>query len=110
MADYAKLRSDLVSSSTVIEGATVHNVKDPVTGSYFRLREPEYWLIHQLDGETSCGEIAARFVGKFGLDITAGAVKQFVATLEKLFFLEGSRSEQAVSRRSYSREERGSLF
>ncbi len=110
MADYAKLRSDLVSSSTVIEGATLHNVKDPVTGSYFRLREPEYWLIHQLDGDTSYDEIATRFVGKFGHDITADAVKQFVATLEKLFFLEGSRSEQAVSRRSYSREERGSLF
>ncbi len=110
MADYAKLRSDLVSSSTVIEGATLHNVKDPVTGSYFRLREPEYWLIQQLDGDTSCDEIAARFVGKFGLDITAEAVEQFVVTLEKLFFLEGSRSEQAISRRSYPREERGSLF
>ncbi len=110
MPSYAKLRRDLVSSSTEIDGAVVFNVKDPLTGTYFRLREPEFWLINQLDGETAYDVIARNFRDKFDLDISAENVEQFVGALEKLFFLENTRSEQAVSRRSYGAERRRSLF
>ena len=50
MPAYAKLRSDLVSSKTSSGDSVVYTVKDPITGTYFRLREPEYWLVNQLDG------------------------------------------------------------
>ena len=86
MPSYAKLRRDLVSSSTEIDGAVVFNVKDPLTGTYFRLREPEFWLINQLDGETAYDVIARNFRDKFDLDISAENVEQFVGALEKLFF------------------------
>ncbi|TET96673.1 MAG: HlyD family efflux transporter periplasmic adaptor subunit [Candidatus Zixiibacteriota bacterium] len=110
MPTYAKLRSDLVSSSAVVDGVTVNNIKDPVTGNYFRLREPEFWLIQQLDGRTSYEEIAERFREKFNLSLTADAVIQFVDRLEKLFFLENTRAEQELSRKSYSAGKGQSLF
>ena len=110
MPKYARLRSDLVSSQAVVDGVTVYNIKDPITGNYFRLREPEFWLIHQLDGITSCEEIAKRFQEKFNQSLTAEAVVHFVSQLEKLFFLEDTRVEQELSRKSYGVGREGSLF
>ncbi len=110
MAVFAKLRSDLVVSQAVIDGATVYNIKDPLTGSYFRLREPEYWLIQQLDGKTSPEELARKFQEQFQLSITPEAVTQFIGTLRKLFFLEDSRSEQELSRMSAAATQKKSLF
>ena len=110
MSAYAKLRDDLVVSPTVIEGETVYNIKDPIKGTYFRLREPEYWLVNQLDGVTSYVQIADRFRSKFQLNISEENVLQFVQALEKLYFLDNARAEQAVSRTSYLIDKHGSLF
>ncbi|MFH2047906.1 MAG: site-2 protease family protein [bacterium] len=110
MSDYAKLRSDLVAASAEVDGATVFNIKDPITGSYFRLREPEYWLINQLDGKTSYEEVANRFREKFNFNIDAAGVTKFVALLEKLFFLDDGRAEQAISRASYNAARGKSFF
>ncbi|MEA2030607.1 MAG: hypothetical protein U9N55_03295 [candidate division Zixibacteria bacterium] len=102
MSRPAKIRSDLVSVPTEVDGTTVYNIKDPITGSYFRLREPEYWLINQLDGKTSYDDIVRRFQDKFQLNITSDAIGQYVQLLGKLFFLDDGRAEQAVSRASYN--------
>lgn len=110
MSSYAKLRNDLVTATAVIDGQEVVNIKDPIRGNYFRLRPPEFWLISQLDGKTPYDIIAERFREKFNLNIDADAVKQFVDVLETQFFLENTRAEQQVSRRSYGNEERKSLF
>ncbi len=106
MEQYAKLRNDLVTSETVIDGQDVVNIKDPLRGNYFRLRAPEFWLISQLDGVTSYDEIAQKFREKFNANIDANAVLQFVGMLESQFFLENSRSEQATSRKSYGSEKK----
>jgi len=98
MALLPKLRSDLVSSPSEVEGKIVYTVKDPVGGNYFRLREPEHWLIHQFDGESSPEQIAERFRQKFDLNITAADVSQFVSVMDRLLFLENSRSEQTTGR------------
>jgi multidrug efflux pump subunit AcrA (membrane-fusion protein) len=98
MSEYAKLRRDLISSPTEIDGETVYTIKDPITGQFFRLREPEHWLVHQLDGNRSPDEVAARFREKFGMNLGAAEVQQFIDMLGKLFFLEDSRSEQELSR------------
>ena len=110
MSSYAKLRNDLVTANAVIDGQEVVNIKDPLRGNYFRLRPPEFWLISQLDGETSYEQVAERFKSEFNLNIDANAVLQFVEVLESQYFLENSRSEQQVSRRSYGNEDRKSLF
>ncbi len=110
MASYAKLRTDLVTAQVEIDGQTVYNIKDPITGNYFRLREPEYWLINQLDGKTSYENIAAGFQETFGFDIDADTIAKFVARLEELYFLDDGRAEQATSRLSYNATRGKSLF
>ena len=110
MSTYAKLRTDLVSAPAEIDGQTVYNIKDPITGNYFRLREPEFWLISQLDGKTSYDELNIRFRDKFGMEIGVENIQKFVTLLEQKFFLEDQRAEQAVSRKSYGRDDKNSLF
>ena len=110
MSGHPKLRSDLVSSQSVVDGATVFTVKDPVGGNYFRLREPEHWLIHQFDGDSSPEQIAVRFREKFRLNVTAENVQQFVLLMDKLLFLENSRSEQTIGRSSAGAYGRGSVL
>ncbi len=100
MADYPQIRQDLVIVPAEIEGQTIYNIKDPVTESYFRLREPEYWITQQLDGETSPEEIARRFHETFQMEIGADSVRQFIVKLERLYFLDDGRAEHATSRAS----------
>jgi putative peptide zinc metalloprotease protein len=110
MQTYAKLRTDLVAVPAEVDGQQVVNIKDPLRNNYFRLREPEFWLISQLDGYTSYDEVASRFKNKYEMNISAEDVIQFVDLLEQQYFLENIRSEQQVSRRSYGSEEKRSLF
>ena len=100
MAQLPKLRADLVSSSSVVDDAKVFTVKDPVGGNYFRLREPEFWLIGQFDGVSTPEQIAHRFREKYKMNISAANVEQFIATMDQLLFLENSRAEQTTSRLS----------
>ncbi len=110
MPRYARLRSDLVVVPAEVDGQKVFNVKDPISGNYFRLREPEYWLISRLDGQTAYEEIARQFFERFQLQIGADDVAQFVTALEEQYFLDDSLSEQSVSRSAYQRREHRSLF
>ena len=110
MSQFAKLRDDLIFAEAEIDGQKVVNIKDPITGNYFRLREPEFYLISQLDGETDYDTVAQRFIDKFKMNINAEAVGQFVELLESQFFLENVRSEQKISRSSYGGGEKPSLF
>jgi len=110
MDSFAKLRSDLVVAPTDIDGQTVYNIKDPITNRFFRLRAPEYWLVQQLDGVRSYDQIAQGFQEKFGHRLTSADVEAFVGQLEKLYFLENSRAEQEISRKSYRTDKSRSLF
>ena len=98
MAEYPKLRSDLISSPSSVDGSTVYTVKDPVGGNYFRLREPEHWLVHQFDGRSAPAELAERFNAKYGSNLSSEDVAQFVGVMDKLLFLDNSRSEQTIGR------------
>ncbi len=100
MSEIAKLRTDLIVSETEIDNQLVYNIKDPITESYFRLRAPEYWLVSQFDGETPYEEIAERFQETFQLNISVDQILQFVSMLQKLYFLDDGRAEQATSRAS----------
>ncbi len=110
MARYPKLRSDLVVAPIVADGTTVFNIKDPLTGNYFRLREPDYWLIQQLDGRTSSTELAERFRNNFKMNLSAEAVDEFVRKLEQLLFLDDGRAEQGISRASRLAGRKESIF
>jgi len=109
MSTYPRLRTDLVAVPSEVDGSTVYTVRDPITGRYFRLREPEYWLIQQLDGETSPSTIATRFQEKFQMNIGAEAVEQFVKALEQLYFLDDGRSEVEVAKAARESKRKQSL-
>ncbi len=101
MAAPPKLRSDLITVPSTVDQATVYTIKDPITGKYFRLREPEFWLISQFDGQSEADELAKRFREQFDANIAADQVNQFVTILEDLLFLENTHSEQGISRQAY---------
>lgn len=104
-----KLRSDLTAVPSQVDSTTVYTLKDPITGRYFRLREPEYWIAGQLDGNHTCEQIAADFKAKFGFELSVDDIEQFVLSLSKLFFLEDGRSEQELNRAVKEASSRRSL-
>lgn len=104
---YPSLRSDLVESRQESGGVRYVVVKDPVTLRFFRLREPEHFIATQLDGKTGPDEITQRLTEKFGIDLPAAAVAEFIGRLEKAGFTEGSLSEHQIARARYQRPDQG---
>lgn len=96
-----KLRDDLISTRQETPEGVFYALKDPRAGRFFRLREPEHWLIHQFNGKNSPEEITRRFAEKFNLQLPDGAVSAFVRKLDELYFLENERAEHEVTRAVY---------
>ncbi|MBD3298973.1 MAG: hypothetical protein GF341_09980, partial [candidate division Zixibacteria bacterium] len=95
---YPKLRSDLIVSSDAVDEAIIYTVKEPITGRFFRLRAPEYYLLSRADGQTSPEE-AARLTGEhFGIQIPAAAASAFYDKMERLLFFEGPALERERKR------------
>jgi hypothetical protein len=87
--DCPKLRSDLIVTSET-EGETVfYTVKEPLTGRFFRLRAPEYYLLSRADGETTAARAAELTEERFGVRIPAAAAEAFFTRMEHLLFFEG---------------------
>ncbi len=105
-----KLRDDLIVSEQETDGQKFFVLKDPVTYRYFRLREPEYYIVRQFDGQTDCETIAARFREKFSLNVGSEAVEQFAGKIDELYFFEGARAEYEVSSGRYLNRTRKSIF
>ncbi len=110
MAPTPKIRQDLISSrqETKIRdgesGQVFVVIKDPRTGRYFRVREPEFWLINQFDGKSTAEEVAQRFADKFRMALPIEAVEAFANKLDSLFFLDTERAEYESSRAVHSAE------
>lgn len=84
-----KLKPDLQVQTQTVEGVNYFVVKEPAGGKFIRLREPEYFLLRLLDGESSPTEAAEQFVRNFHRTIAADDVARFAEQLEKLGFIEG---------------------
>src|SRR5579872_3942092 len=69
-------RSELLIKPIGDEGQ--HVVKDPQTGAYFNLDAPEAFLLLQLDGTQTAGNICTTFQTRFGDAISTEDVEQFV--------------------------------
>lgn len=94
--NYPRVRTDLQHVPSTVEGQLFYTIKDPITGTFFRVREPEFWILSQLDGHTSFETIAAQFAEKFGAALSPQAIEQFADHLGTLAFLETSSSERKV--------------
>jgi len=99
MPEYFKLRPDIIASPQDDSGKTAYIIKDPATGRFFKLREPEYFLIKQMDGATAVETAAAAFATKFNMQLAPGAAEAFFQKMQRLCLFEGIYAEAAIARR-----------
>ena len=110
MSAYPRLRTDLIAVSSESDGVAYVTVKDPVSGSFFRLREPEYWLIQQMNGQASPEELSTRFTAKYKTTLSPDSIRAFTETLDAHYFLEGQRVEQMRTRKGSTHYARGNFL
>jgi AmmeMemoRadiSam system protein B len=60
---------------------------------------PGYFLLTQLDGESTCRDIQTAFLKQFGQIITADQIEQMVTTLDRALMLDSACFEQAYTKR-----------
>jgi len=96
-----KFRSNLTISRQGAGGESTFVVKDPATGRFFRLRETEYFIAHQLDGSTPLDVVRQRVEEKFGAALEGVEIAKFAEQLNHLGLLEAEsrRSEPSPRRR-----------
>ena len=83
-----RLRPDLESPPQSSTGGPVYVVKDPISGEFYRLREAEYFVARQFDGETSLEQIRGRAEKEFGATLLPSTLADFVKMLYKRHLLE----------------------
>lgn len=98
--DCPKLRTDLIVTSETEGDAVFYTIKEPLTGRFFRLRAPEYYLLSRADGETTAAQAAEATGARFGIAIPAPAAEAFFARMERLLFFEGPGLERERPRLS----------
>src|SRR5712671_6752542 len=77
----AKLRNDLISSYREIEGQGFYVVKNPSSEQFFRMREVEFFIARQLDGETPLEIIRKRVEEKFEAPLDSETLAGFIESL-----------------------------
>ena len=98
--DCLKLRSDLIVTSETEGEVVFYTVKEPLTGRFFRLRAPEYYLLSRADGQTTATQAAELTGERFGVVIPAAAAEAFFAKMERYLFFEGPALERERPRLS----------
>ena len=100
MPEHYTLRSDLLIRPRQEGDRVTFVIKDPVTGRFFQLREPEHFLVTQMDGWTTVEEAEARLAARFGIKLAPGTATAFFQKMQRLCLFEGLFAEAALSRRA----------
>ncbi|MGW2271226.1 peptidase M50 [Streptomyces yangpuensis] len=84
------LRPEVLLSPPLLDGpATVHLVKDPVSGASFEIGPKEHFLVSRLDGSRSLAEIGTEYGRVFGRRLGEGNWQQLLALLGSRRLLAG---------------------
>ncbi|MEU7728056.1 M50 family metallopeptidase [Streptomyces sp. NPDC040724] len=76
------LRPEVLLSAPLLDGpATVHLVKDPVSGASFEIGPKEFFLVSRLDGSRTLAEIGTAYGHAFGRRLGEGNWQQLLALL-----------------------------
>ncbi len=106
-----KIRDDLVVQEIVQkDGSRNYVIKDPITGAYFQVREPEYYIIRSFDGRTNYTLIIQGFKEKFNLDIDKPSLEAFAEHLQRLCFIDSDLTTRELLRRQREEERKGKTF
>ncbi|MDH4222241.1 MAG: efflux RND transporter periplasmic adaptor subunit [candidate division Zixibacteria bacterium] len=108
--EYPKFREDLIISQQEYEGKTYYVIKDPLTNKFFRIKEPEYFITRNLNGQKTNREIIEEFEKKFQIKLDSPALDKFLQQLEKFGFLESEASQKELSRLKYKAEKEKTLL
>jgi putative peptide zinc metalloprotease protein len=108
--NHLKLRKDLIFSRQQMAGETIVVVKDQARGTYFRLREAEWFIIEQFDGETSLETVQKRAEEKFGATLPQETLRVFVLNLSKNGFFGTEKQKERSSPSRRKQRIRGSLL
>lgn len=93
-----KLRTDLVVRAEADGEQAVYVIKDPLTGRFFRLRAPEYYLLSRADGMTTAEDAVRLTNERFGINIPLGMGTAFFEKMDRMLFFENPATEQTLSR------------
>ncbi|MFJ3979511.1 peptidase M50 [Streptomyces sp. NPDC090021] len=84
------LRPEVLLSPPLLDGpATVHLVKDPVSGASFEIGPKEHFLVSRLDGTRSLAEIGTEYGRVFGRRLGEGNWQHLLALLGSRRLLAG---------------------
>jgi putative peptide zinc metalloprotease protein len=86
---HVKLRDDLVVSQQNTAAGAVFVLKDPQTGRLFRFREPEYFILRQLDGRTPLEVIQRQTEEKFSAALPPHTLAKFITTVQRAGLFQG---------------------
>ncbi len=100
---HPKFRDDLIISQQEFEKVTYYVIKDPITQSFFRIKEFEYFITQKLNGETSPDRIAQSFKEHFSIKLPLDTLGKFIQRLESLGFLESEISERELAQLQYQK-------
>jgi hypothetical protein len=82
-----RFRQDLATSAIEADGVPCVDVRDPKTGTSFRLYDFEYQLALQLNGQP-LAEVIGWASQNYGVELTTDSVGEFATRLRELGFLE----------------------
>jgi hypothetical protein len=84
-----RFRQDLVAAATEADGIPWVDVRDPRTGTNFRLYDFEYQIALQFNGQP-VEDVVAWASATYGMDLTPDGVGEFAVRLGELGFLEAA--------------------
>ncbi len=85
-------------------------LKDPLSQKFFRIKEWEYFITQNLDGQTSPEEIINRFQEKFKLALSPDSLNQFIQKIDTLGFLEKQENQREPDRISHLAKKEKNTF
>ncbi|HYZ86172.1 MAG TPA: efflux RND transporter periplasmic adaptor subunit [Bryobacteraceae bacterium] len=97
MLSAPKLRDDVAICRQETSAGAFFIIKDPITGDFFRVREPEQYIARQLDGETPIDVVRQRVEQRFDAALSPNSLNDFIKTLGSIGLLEtGETGERRV--------------
>lgn len=92
------VRPEVVVGPGLEQGTTtVHHIKDPRTGWYFRVGPRESFLIHRLDGSRTLAEIGTEYAAEFGRPVGEAGWRQLLGMLGRRRLLVGTEDDAAMA-------------
>ncbi len=78
------------------DGSSHYIIKDPITSTYFKIGEAEFFIISKLNGKKTTGQIIESVREKFKEDLSEDELDQFLSHLQELCFLDNDLTRQEL--------------